>query len=137
MLTSRCNQFEDTFENTQWRKATQMFFFIGQVSMGTHTLSGTRDYGIVQHRRDCMYVHHFRYCPAIGKLFFTVTQFVWGSHAASFIYLCSFFDPAMLLVSGEFTTSGEAPSHKCNSCDLASSWANSGFGLESLHRYGI
>ena len=50
-------------------KLHKCFFFIGQVSMGTHTLSGTQDYGIVQHRRDCMYVHHFRYSP--GKVFFT------------------------------------------------------------------
>ena len=32
------------------------------------------------------------------------------------------------------THSGEKL-HKCNRCDLASSWANSGFGLESLHSF--
>ena len=34
------------------------------------------------------------------------------------------------------THSGEKL-HKCNRYDFASSWTNSGFGLESLHSYGI
>ena len=86
MLTSRCNQFEDTFENT-------CFFFIGQVSMGTHTLSGTRDYGILQHRRDCVYVHDFQVLPGDWNSFYTVIvkRVHWG-------FSCCFFHLFVLLL---------------------------------------
>ena len=63
-----------------------LVFFIGQVSMGTHTLSGTRDYGILQHRRDCVYVHDFQVLPGDWNSFYTVIvrRVHWG-------FSCCFF----------------------------------------------
>ena len=43
----------------------QIFFLLDTVSMGTHSLSGTRDYSNVLCRRDYMYIYHFRSCGAI------------------------------------------------------------------------
>ena len=86
MQICRWNQFEDTFENTQWRKATQMFcFFIGQVSMGTHTLSGTREYGKFYSRDETTYKNdHFpRYCP-VKDLHTIILYYCWACCTASY-----------------------------------------------------
>ena len=140
-------QFYDTFDNSQCRKVNKCIQFDNASSRAGHLRNKCKQCDFISNQAGDLRRHlktrsgeksnKSNQCDYMSSCAYNLRTHL-KTHSGEVtqmkpMWICLQADANNLRTHLK-THSGEKL-HKCNRCDLASSWANSGFGLESLHSF--